>query len=678
MSVSSPVIVLSESLPKVDYPMIVTSETFINTLNSLPKTSEWIIDVETNGLDPYNMNQICGIGLRPLTDSAVEGYYFPFRHQSEEPNLTQSELEQLVSFINNTCTTVIGYNVKFDAKFLENEGIQIDKMKLIDVLVMVRMTEPTTINQLSLTDTIIRSYGEEAGQYDIETKQILRKNKWKNDFSLAPPSILGPYCIKDVAWTYKVYKDRLTKLNESSQLELFEFQCELTKALYDMEKRGIPIDNKYAKLACDKMADRVVVLKQRVYELAGQEFNISSPKQIGEVFNSLGVHSPARTAKGAEAWNEAVLVQLNNPLAGLIRQYRTLEKFRSTYIEPYLDMPILHTNFCNWGTVTGRLSSRNPNHQNIPRDVVYVEDRVLSETDKTEIKDRVLALVSSKGGDAQTDLTDDVLDTWSFLGGDKFDRTDTRQVAIRNLFVAREGYSMMAYDYSQMEVRVFMNYVDNEEMNELMKQDNVDFHGEAAKIAFNMTEDDPQFKFYRQLAKSITFGVIYGIGRQKLALQLNTTPHEAGRYKATYLENMKGSRRFFNNVVRTIERKGWVRNKYGRIYKVPSEVAYRGVNYLIQGTSADIMNERMVAIHNYLKDKQSNLLLQVHDEIICEIHNDEIEEVAPKIRELMIENSLNIPLEVDMELCEPSWATKKDFKSTDDEVFELTEHIDWD
>ena len=401
-------------------PMIVTKDTFDNTLLSLPKTSEFIIDVETNGLDPYNMNQLCGIGLTNMSDSAT--YYFPFRHQSDEPNLSQSNLEALVAYINEHCKTLIGYNVKFDAKFLENEGINIDSMKLVDVLVMVRMTEPTTINQLSLTDTINRSYGEEAGQYDIDTKQVLRKNKWNKDFSLSPPSVLGPYCIKDVEWTRRVYKDRLVKLEETKQTELFEFQCELTKTLYCMEKRGVPINNQYAKVAHEKMIKRIADLKLKVYELAGQEFNISSPKQIGEIFNGMGVHSPARTGTGAEAWNEAVLVQLNNPLAGLIRQYRTLDKYRATYIEPYLDMPVLHTNFCNWGTVTGRLSSRNPNLQNIPRDVVYVEDRQLSDADKTDIKDRVAALISSKGGNSQTELTDDVIRTCSFLGGDKFNQ----------------------------------------------------------------------------------------------------------------------------------------------------------------------------------------------------------------------------------------------------------------
>ena len=654
--------------------MIVTPDTFTDTINSLPTSPMWIMDVETNGFNPYDMHQICGIGLADL--DSEHAYYFPFRHQSDEPNLSQDQLKQLVEFINNTCKTVVGYNVKFDAKFLHNEGINIDAMNLLDVLVMVRMTEPTTMNRLSLTDTLIRTYGEEAGAYDLETKKVLKKNKWFRDFSLAPPSVLGPYCIDDVKWTRKLYKDRFRKLVTSNQIELFHFQTKLTKTLYMMERRGVVIDNKYAAQAYDKTLARIDILKNRIYELVGHEFNISSTKQLGETFNAMGIHSPLRTAKGAEAWNEEALVRLNSPLAGLIRQYRALEKIRSTYIEPYLDMPVLHTSFNNWGTVTGRLSSSSPNLQNIPRDTVYIEDRQLSESDKADVRDRVAAIVSSKGGNANTELTDDVLDTWSFLGGDKFNANDGRQIAIRNLFIPRDDYKMIAYDYSQMEVRVFMSYVNNEEMNELMKQDDVDFHGEAAKIAFNVTEDDEQFKFFRQLAKSITFGVIYGIGKDKLALQLNTTPDEAAQYKNTYLENMKGSRKFFNAVIKKIKADGRVRNKYGRVYRVPSEFGYKGVNYLIQGTSADIMSERMVAVAEYLKDKKSNLLLQVHDEIICEVHKDEVDEVAPEIRRLMKENTLDIPLEVDMEVCDPSWAVKKDFD--DINKFSLEEHIDWD
>ena len=139
---------------------------------------------------------------------------------------------------------------------------------------------------------------------------------------------------------------------------------------------------------------------------------------------------------------------------------------------------------------------------------------------------------------------------------------------------------------------------------------------------------------------------------------------------------MKVSRKFFNTVIKKIQTDGKVWNKYGRVYRVPSEFGYKGVNYLIQGTSADIMSERMVAVAEYLQDKKSNLLLQVHDEIICEVHKDEVDEVAPEIRRLMKDNTLDIPLEVDMEVCDPSWAVKKDFD--DMNKFKLEEHIDCD
>ena len=660
--------------------MIVTPTNFNTVIETLDKieTNCWLIDVETNGLDVHQKGvNLCGIGLSPITNHEIldnsEIYYFPFRHNNDD-NLSMSNLGALIDFLNKKCQIIVGYNVKFDTKFMEKEGLNVTDMKFIDVLVMVRMTEPTTINKLSLLDITIKDYGQSAGQYDLDTDEILRTNKtddvrWKDNYSLAPIETLGPYCIEDVRWTKRIYIDRLDKIKKSEMSELLRLQCNLTKALYDMESRGVAIDNKYAGIANRKLLNRISKLEKRIYEYTKQElgfdkidfkFNISSPSQIGEVFNKMGIHSSVLTSTGVEAWNEAVLVQVNHPLAGLIRQYRTLQKYNSTYIEPYLEMPILHTGFKNWGTVTGRLSSSNPNLQNIPRDVIYVNDRELTTEDIEEVRGRIAALVSSKGGDTSLQLTDDSIQAWSFLGGDKFDKSNKNQVAIRHLFVPRKDYNMVAYDYSQMEVRVFMDYVDNPEMNELMKQDDVDFHGEAAKIAFNMDEDNPEFKFYRQLAKSITFGVIYGIGKDKLAMQLNTTASEAFNYKQTYLENMKGSKEFFNSVVKTIEEKGWVRNKYGRIYRVPKDYAYRGVNYLIQGTSADIMSERIVEIHNYLKDKQSNILLQVHDEIICEIHKSEMDEVGPKIKELMKENSLNIPLGVDMELCKPSWAIKQE------------------
>ena len=224
-----------------------------------------------------------------------------------------------------------------------------------------------------------------------------------------------------------------------------------------------------------------------------------------------------------------------------------------------------------------------------------------------------------------------------------------------------------------MEVRVFMSYFRNEIIDELLNKDDVDFHGEAAKLAFKTSEDDDQYKFYRQMAKAITFGTIYGIGNKKLSQQLGTTPAEAGAYKKQYFQGMKGSKEFFDTVVETVVARGWIKNRYGRRYQIAPRFAYKGVNYLVQGTSADILSERMLKIHEYLADKKSNILLQVHDEIICEVHDSELEDLPFDIKQLLEQNSLDIPLQVDMEICSPSWATKKNFITPS-----LVDYLDWD
>ena len=189
-------------------------------------------------------------------------------------------------------------------------------------------------------------------------------------------------------------------------------------------------------------------------------------------------------------------------------------------------------------------------------------------------------------------------------------------------------------------------------------------------------EDDEQFKFYRQMAKAVTFGTIYGIGSKKLAVQLGTTPSQALQYKKQYFAGLKGSKEFFDQVVQAVTIRGQIKNKYGRVYKIPKNLGYKGVNYLVQGTSADILSERLIEGDNYLQGTKSRLLLQVHDEIICEIHNDELSTIPYNIKTLMEQNSLNIPLYVDMELCDPSWSTKREL--TIEEAYDIINDIDWD
>ena len=659
--------------------MIVTNDTYKDTKQALSMSNQWVIDVETNGLNPYGSNQICGLGICSVDGELPFNYYFPFRHQQGE-NLSAAARQEIISWLNEIPSTLIGYNIKFDLHFLVNEGLILDRQKLIDVLVMVRLTEHTAVRDLGLTDAITRSFGEQAASYDIETKKYLQENKWHKDFSMAPPDRLGEYCKQDVWWTFKLYMERLQQIRQSQQEEVFELECELTRVLFDMERRGVIVDTEYANEVFTKLSQRKEEVAQKIYSMVGHDFNISSTQQLGEIFASMGISSPVKTPKDKESWSEVALVQIDNELAGLVRQYRSLEKLQSTYIEPYIETDELHTSFCNWGTLTGRLSSREPNLQNIPRTHFKLSDRTLSEEEREIVKGRINAIVSSKSKGELSDVTlsNSVLDTWGFVGDESFDTSDIDQVAVRRLFIPRANYTLVSFDYSQMEVRVFLSYLHNAEMDELLNRDDVDFHSESAKIAFGINEEHSEFKFYRQMAKNITFGILYGLGNKRLAQQLSTTTDQAKAYKQQYFNNIHGSRSFINRVINTVESRGWIKNRYGRIYRIDNTLGYKGVNYLVQGTSADILIERMVYVHEYLNDKKSNILLQVHDEIICEIHDDEIRELPQQIQLILEANSLDIPLKVDMEVCQDSWATKIDWSKWKPKCDIIEEYIDWE
>jgi DNA polymerase-1 len=172
-----------------------------------------------------------------------------------------------------------------------------------------------------------------------------------------------------------------------------------------MEKRGLPVDNAYAKQAAGKLSKRQEQIKERIFSLVGHEFLLTSPVQVGTALKGLGISSVVQTTKGNESWGEEALAQINHPVAGYIRQYRTLGKLRSTYLEPYFDITTIHTTFCNWGTLTGRLSSRDPNLQNLPRTHFRLSDEALSPQERETVKGRISAAVAAKGGTFNQDLS---------------------------------------------------------------------------------------------------------------------------------------------------------------------------------------------------------------------------------------------------------------------------------
>jgi DNA polymerase-1 len=636
--------------------IIVTADNFSESIRILEGSDTLFLDIESNGFN-FDSNQLCGIGIA-TTDSFP--MYFPFRHADNPEvygNLSDQQLLEVFRVIDKA-QTLIGYNIKFDLKFLEYEcgdiGIlNFDNKALVDVLVMVRLTEKAKHEQLDLTHTIARDFGAEAAEYDANCKALLRKNNWKVDFSLAPISLLGPYCCQDVFWTRELYFSRKAAIAKTDQGLVWEQSVQLTSVLYDMEYRGVRIDSAYALDGAKRVRARQEAVLKRIYEIAGQEFNASSNQQLGKVFESLGIASPELTDKGNPSWGEKALVRIPHELAGRVREHRTLGKMLSTYIEPLATTEILHCTYCNWGTVTGRLSSRNPNLQNIPRGIINTVEQNLNEEEMLALQGRLEAIIKANKGRISLDNQD--LSAWSFVGEETFVDGDPSKFSTRKAFIPREGHTLYGFDYKQMEVWVFLSYFMNEQELAALKDQGVDLHDNSAKAAFHVDDSHPEWKFYRQAAKNLSFGILYGLGLSNLANSLDCTVPEAKTYKADFLNGLPGSKEFIRSVMNKINLTGMVQNRYGRKYWLPKDFSYAGINYLVQGTSADIMSERMVAIHSYLRDKKSALIMQVHDELLVEVAKGE-EHVVEQIRTLMEENSIGVPLRVDVEIHDPSWA----------------------
>lgn len=640
--------------------MLVTSTLFSKVCDVLKTQSLFFIDTETDGLHPYQGNKIFGIGIGIASGKV---YYFPFKHKyPSSDNLSEDDLSTLISILNKSASHIVGYNVKFDLHMLMKEGLIPWDKQLIDVLVAVRLTEDDRALKMGLLDIIDKYYGKENGDYDRNTKLILKKNKWNKDFSLAPIDTIGPYCEKDVEWTRQIYVDRILTIKNTNQLKVWNIEIDLTKVLLKMECIGISIDNEYCKNALYRIKNRQENLSKDIYEHVNKEFDILSSQQVGEVFKSLGIEAPEKTKLGNPSWNETSLYQIDHPMAVQIRGYRSLDKLRGTYLEPFVNADVLHTSFCNWGTITGRLSSRDPNLQNIPRSVISIANTI-SEEQSDEIKERIEAMVQARKGQTHNIVGGTTLRTIvGFTSEDNFDENNIDQISIRRMFKPRPGFKLVTYDYSQMEARVFISYCNNKTIIKKMNQEGFDFHTEAAKIAFKVEESNPQFNFFRQMGKAVTFGILYGIGIKRLAAQLNKSEEEAREYRRKYFDNIEGSEHFIKSATRKAEQQGYITNRLGRRYVLPLERSYVAVNYLIQGTSADILSSRMIVLDDYLSQIDGRILIQIHDEVLCELPEDSYLDISKNVKRILEENEFDIPLIIDTSLCDPYWSSKKKIK----------------
>ena len=402
------------------------------------------------------------------------------------------------------------------------------------------------------------------------------------------------------------------KIKENGQEKLYqEVELPLVTVLAHLEINGFLVDDHQLKEFADKLGEKIDALTNEIYMLAGEEFNINSPKQLGVILFEKLALQPVKKTKTGYATNADVLEKLRDkhPIVNFIMEYRQLAKLKSTYCDGLTavvnpNTHRIHSVFTQTVTVTGRLSSTEPNLQNIPT--------------RTE------------------------------LGRE-----------IRKMFVAKEGYVLVDADYSQIELRVLAHIANDETMINAFRN-NEDIHAVTASQVLGIPLEDVT-KEQRSSAKAVNFGIVYGIGEFSLAQDLHISVKEAKAYIESYLEKYHGVRNYMESIKEQAKKDGYVKTMLNRIRYIPElkspnyNIRQFGervaLNTPIQGTAADIIKLAMVRVDNRLINEglKSKLILQVHDELIVEAHKDEVDKVKQILsEEMQSAMELNVPLKVDM------------------------------
>ena len=605
-------------------PQIITTEEQLEELISILKNHTNLAqpvawDTETTSLEPHNA-ELVGIGCcwgNELTSIA----YIPTGHTNGKQIEKEKVLQALQPILESQKYPKAFQNTKFDRLVFRYQGITLTGVVLDTMLASYVLNPETTHNLTDLSErynleVIAKSYKE----LDIP--------KGKNIADLDITTV-AEYCGIDTYATYKLVAKLQAELEQYPKLDklLKEIEQPLEPVLADMESIGILLDSQYLHKFSQQLEKDLEGIEQRTYEYAGEKFNLGSPKQLSEIlFDKLNLNrKKSKKTKTGYSTNQAVLEKLkgDHPLIDEILEYRTLAKLKSTYVDalPALVRPQthrLHTDFNQATTATGRLSSSNPNLQNIPI--------------RTEF---------------------------------------SRQ--IRQAFIPQADWLLVAADYSQIELRILAHLSQEPVLLEAY-QNSQDVHSVTAKLLFEKEEITSE---ERRLGKIINFGVIYGMGAQRFSRESGFST-EIGKqfidkYRQkyalvfSYLEKVKkdaiaqgfvttilGRRRYFNFVSESLRKLRGTNPENIDLESLDysygdAQLLRAAANSTIQGSSADIIKIAMVKLHQVLQNYQAQLLLQVHDELVLEMPNNEWEELQVKIK-LIMENAvqLNVPLVVDV------------------------------
>jgi len=570
-------------------------------LDKLLKQTEVAFDTETNSLDALSADLV-GISF---SFEAGKGYYVPFPKDFEEAkNLVQF----FMPFFESEEILKIGHNLKYDYKVLYKYGVR-PKGQIFDTMIAHYLLNPDQRHSMdTLAETLMRYK-----PLPIESL-IGKKGKNQKTFDQLDLEVQKEYAVEDADITLRlkhILEPQLPAVKADKLLK--EIEMPLMGVLTEMEVEGIRVDAEVLKEQSEKISKEIQSIEKKIYEYSDEEFNLNSPKQLGEIlFDKLKLDPKAKKTKtGQYKTGEEILVKLKDrhEIIEKILDYRQLQKLSSTYVDA-LPKEInpetgrIHTTFVQTTAATGRLASTNPNLQNIP--------------------------IRSEQG---------------------------RQ--IRKAFVARDqNHVLMSADYSQIELRVIAELSQDPKMLESFKKGE-DIHRATAARVFNVTQEEVT-REQRDQAKTVNFGIIYGVSAFGLAEQTGLSRSEARQLIDTYYETYPVLKNYIENQIHLAREQGFVETILGRrryLKDINSRNAIvkghaerNAINAPIQGSAADIIKIAMINLHEKLqKDFKTKMLLQVHDELIFDVPKTELEPVQKLIKETMESAvKLSIPLIVDI------------------------------
>jgi len=598
-----------KKIDKKEYHLILECKEIDTWIKEAEEVGEVAFDTETNSLDPHQADLV-GISLSSKIGKAC---YIPIGHKSKKCLNKEIVLKKLKPLLEDSSIKKIGQNIKFDFIVLAKHGINISSME----------------------DTMLMSYVLDAGKnrHNMDTlseihldhktitfKDLVGSGKKEINFCDVELEKAKDYAAEDADITYRLYKKFQKSLKEEKLINIYEFfEKPLIKILAFMEIEGIKIDKEFLKILSSKFDKKIKEIQKEVFKISKKDFNIASPKQLGEIiYNDLKISGLKKTKKGSFATSASVLEDLafkGHKFPKLVLDWRQLSKLKNTYsdslpehINPKTNR--VHTSFLLAATTTGRLASSDPNLQNIP------------------IK------------------TDDGKN-------------------IRKAFIAKKDHTLISADYNQIEMRILADLADVKELKKAFK-DNEDIHSLTASQIFNIDKKKVN-EDQRRKAKAINFGIIYGISQYGLAKQINVSNYEAEEFLKAYFGKFPEIKVYMDNTIKFCRKSGFVNNIFGRRshfnsindknYNVRNFQERAAINAPIQGSASEIMRLAMIRLDKKLiekKNQKTKMLLQIHDELIFETPNDEVNRISKLIIEEMSsvaksdQHSFSIPLTVDL------------------------------